>query len=106
MTKDQIKTGMVIEYRNGEQRLVMNNLFVSFPNKYNVCMHSHRNLFNDQLCNISNPNYDIVKVYEPRSVVAYQILNHASWPKILKCIWTRGEVKPSKPFIPTDIRGL
>ena len=80
MTKSELKTGMVVERRNGDKYMVLldtphGNIFVC---KYGWC---NMDLYEDDLHAMGGEKLDIVAVYRPDEGLQQ------------KCIWWRSEVK-------------
>lgn len=81
MKKSDLKPGMVIEYVNGERRLV-----VSINNElYLISSHMFATVksFTDDLKCITNPDRNIVKVFQPEASSLSSLLNCNN------CIWVR-----------------
>lgn len=88
-TKDDLKDGMVVEYRNGKRALVLAGHFV---NKFGFMSISS---YNDDLINIKNStslsrDYDIRRVYKPKSNEICNI-DHIFESHRLDLIWKRKE---------------
>lgn len=57
MKKSDLKSGMVVEYRKGDKRLVVNNDLISDDGHYTLTA------YNDDLKDKTSSNLDIIKVY-------------------------------------------
>lgn len=83
MKKLDLKPGMIVEYANGERRLV-----VSINNKlYLISSHMFATVksFSDDLKCDTNPDRNIVKVYQPKEASSLiSLLNNCN-----NCIWVR-----------------
>lgn len=81
MKKSDLKPGMVVEYANGERRLVVtiNNELYLISNH----MFAKVNLFTDNLECVTNPDRNIVKVFQPEASSLNSLLNCNN------CIWIR-----------------
>ena len=88
MTKKELKTGMVVEYRDGDKRMV---LLGNQVGDVLICGTGWEDLDNyrDDLCHNHHEQLDIVAVYEPHHK---REMNPLCW-KEQKCIWRRSEVK-------------
>ena len=82
-TKADLKDGMVVEYRNGDRRLVLGECFVG----HNNC--SHFNVwYDDNLINNNNASCrDVCKVYKSSP----ELMNQCFDDKYLTLIWERKE---------------
>ena len=81
MTKSDLKDGMVVEYRNGEKRLVLNDKLMG---------QDFSNTFEQYAENLTSNNgsyYDIVKIYSSRA----NIIKFLFEKQFLNLIWTRKE---------------
>lgn len=88
MTKKELKTGMLAEYRDGDKRMVLldtpvGDVLISDTGWGDL--DNHR----DDLCHEFDEQLDIVALYEPRYKGQMAQL---SWDE-QKCIWRRSEVK-------------
>lgn len=88
-TKDDLKDGMIVEYRNGKRALVIAGHFV---NKFGFMSISS---YNDDLINIKNStslsrDYDIRRVYRPKSNEICNI-DHIFESHRLDLVWKRKE---------------
>lgn len=84
-TKADLKDGMVVEYRNGERRLVLGDRIVG-NNGYNLLGSYNETLEDIQL---HEKQYDIVRVYQSRHISISQIFSDS----YLELIWERNETK-------------
>jgi hypothetical protein len=86
-TKSDLKTGMVVRYRDGEYRIFIDKVLMGIGG-FNVL-----SLYNDSLIGINNSNVDIVAVYsmsEARPIDIYLKGEH------LTLIWERTEQTPAQ----------
>ena len=84
MKKNELKTGMVVELHNGDKRLVFDdNLFGN--NGFDRLSN-----YNDDLKDESVRDFDIMKVYNYKSLVKFsELLNYDN----LELIWERKEIE-------------
>lgn len=87
MTKKELKTGMVVEYRNGGKRMVLVDTPVGDVLMGNIVWKNFDN-YRDDLCHNLHKQLDIVAVYEPHHK---REMNLLYWND-QKCIWRRSEV--------------
>ena len=88
MKKSDLRTGMQVEYRSGERRLVLlNTVEGDRLVKPNGILHAYLNEFNDDLTYSRNKEMDIVKVYQGQVHTC-----HREEADEIHCIWER-EVK-------------
>ena len=78
MTKSDLKDGMVVEYRNGDKRLVCNDRLNGFDSGTFI------GNYDDNLISINNPKYDIVKIYKSSALSINTIFSDT-----LELIWPR-----------------
>ena len=88
MTKKELKTGMVVEYRSGAKRMVLldtpiGNAFVGDDGWTDL------DNYRDNLCHKFNKWIDVVAVYEPCCILQ---MAPSFWDN-QECIWRRSEVK-------------
>ena len=88
MTKKELKTGMVVEYRNGDKRIVLLDTPIGDALIGNIGWVDLYYYTND-LRNATASGFDIVAVYEPYHKREMRSL---CWNE-QKCIWRRSEVK-------------
>ena len=96
MTKSELKSGMILERRDGKQFLLFKDIF---PNRMDVdraiCMDNSRTFirmvdYSDNLCFLSKKReYDIVKVWLPEYLE--QIFSDK--PIVAKVLWERPKEK-------------
>jgi hypothetical protein len=82
MRKSDLKPGMVVEYANGERRLVVtinNDLYLISRASF-----ADVKSFNDDLTCDSDPKINIVKVFQPKEAASLSSLLDCS-----NCIWER-----------------
>ena len=95
MTKQDLKTGMMVEYRDGGLRLVMRP---TLPGAHMLLDHSFRDrsrldnydddLFDNEPSLASN--FDIMRVYEPKdNECLYPPRLDGMWKNVWKLIWER-----------------
>jgi hypothetical protein len=97
-TKADLKDGMVIEYKNGDRRIVLNKCFMN-PNGYGSLDYSD---FNDDLtlaCVTLQKGYDIVKVY---SSISTDIHGYC-YDSNITLIWERKEEPDYKEMTVAEI---
>lgn len=84
-TKEDLKDGMVVEYRDAQKRLVIGNRLLGED-----CYLSFESLDDDLLCPIDR-DFDVIKAYKPGKKVEsiYDLLERDS----LELIWERKETK-------------
>lgn len=83
-TKDMLESRMVVEYRNGERRIVVNNILMG---EYGWGKISE---YNNDLTNNWDKNLDIIKVFD--KIDTFDILSEKSrLDKML--LWERKEIK-------------
>lgn len=82
MKKSDLKPGMVIEYANGDRRLVVtiNNELYLISSHMFIAVKS----FSDDLKCDTNPDRNIVKVYQPKEASSLNSLLNCN-----NCIWVR-----------------
>ena len=89
-TKDMLKTGMIIEYRNGEKHIVLKDTPRGdiFSDVYNNIYSDTKN-WNEELKFIGydDNSWDIVKVYQPIQYWSYL----STYDNDIKLIWERKE---------------
>ena len=81
-TKSDLKNRMVVEYRNGERRMVVDNVLVGNT------LFGYLEEYNDDLTNKEFSILDIMKVYD---VICN--LEALISPRCLRLLWQRSEVK-------------
>lgn len=91
-TKADLKDGMVVEYRNGERYVVLddrliNNTGYDLIDSFGECLED-----NSKNTRFVNDNYDITKVYKINAKNVY-ILNDIFKECNLELIWERKEAK-------------
>lgn len=91
MTKSELKTGMLVEYRDGGKRMVLVDTPVGDVLMGNTYWKNFDN-YRDDLCHNLHEPLDIVAVYEPHHK---REMNLLYW-KEQKCIWRRSEVISGK----------
>lgn len=82
-TKADLKDGMIVEYRKGYRRLVINGYLIGKDSNYKL-----DNYHSDLKCSYSD--LDIMKVFKVRRIV---ILNELFDTENLELIWERDETK-------------
>ena len=89
-TKDKLKTGMIIEYRNGKRHIVLKDTPRGniFSDVYNNIYSDTKN-WNEELkfIDYDDNSWDIVKVYQPTQVWSYLTIDDND----IKLIWERKE---------------
>lgn len=83
-TKADLKDGMVVEYRNGKRRLVLNNRLVGKDGYYELNMYTED--MKDKECS----ERDIMRVFK---IVIITTLNRIFHIENLELIWERTETK-------------
>lgn len=83
-TKADLKSGMVVEYRDGKRRLVLNNRLVGKDGYYELNMYTED--MKDKECS----ERDIMRVFK---IVIITTLNRIFHIENLELIWEREEVK-------------
>lgn len=84
MKKNELKSGMIVEYRDGEKRLVIDNDLIGDDG------HSSLSNFNDDLKHILYSDLDIIKVYKYKYTYIFsELLKDDN----LNLIWERKEIK-------------
>lgn len=73
MKLSELKTGMVVELRNGDKYLVVNNYFISY--KKHMLMSSH----NEDMSCIPYKELDIVKVWEQKQLCNMYCMFETDW---------------------------
>lgn len=82
--KQDLKSGMVVEYRNGERRIVIDNMLIGKDG------FSTLNSYREELKNNNSDEYTIVKTYKISEARTFAyVLNDNN----LELIWERTEVK-------------
>ena len=82
MKKPDLKPGMVVEYANGDKRLVIvinNKLYLIDTYAFAIV-----ESFNDDLECANNPDINIVKVFQPKEAASLSTLFDCK-----NCIWER-----------------
>lgn len=93
-TKSDLKDGMVVEYRNGDRRLVLGECFVG----YDYCSHFNE-WYDDNLINNNNASQrDVCKVYKSSPELMKQCFDD----DYLALIWERPE-EPAKKMTVAEI---
>lgn len=84
MKKSDLKPGMVIEYANGDKRLVV----VINDELYLIGRHMFATVesFNEDLTCDNNPKINIIKVHQPKEAASFNSLLDCD-----NCIWERPE---------------
>ena len=86
MLKSELKNGMVVEYRNGDRRMVINGLILGLNTRNKL------DFYNDNLNeNLKNDDLDIVKVYNVLSSVVN--LEDCFNQSNLILVWERPQTK-------------
>lgn len=93
-TKADLKPGMVVEYRCGDRRFFVNDLFMSLDYGWSSITE-----YSDDLLNSNNKELDIIKVYTAHSPVLRDIFKDFT----LIHIWERKEAKPYKEMTVAEI---
>lgn len=89
-TLDELKPGMVVEYRNGSKRLVVSiNNRLHFISDYEH-LDNIENIYNKDLTCIPERNFDIMKIYKVPKIAGLNYLLNIN-PK--KLIWKRPAIK-------------
>lgn len=88
MKKTDLKTGMRVEYRNGEERLV-DGLFLINEKRHNTIVN-----YNDDLTNCFNKDMDIVRVIEVSKCVLWERQEVPEYVELLwpQCGYKRGDI--------------
>ena len=82
MKKSDLKPGMVVEYTNGEKRLVVTiNAELYLISR---ALFADLKSFNEDLTCYSNPTMNIIKVYQPKEAAGLSTLLQCN-----NCIWER-----------------
>lgn len=93
MKKSDLKPGMVVEYANGEKRLVViinNKLYLIGEYRF-ATLES----FDDDLNCSTSPHLNIVKVYQPKEASSFSSLlerNNCVWERITEVTVTMEEI--------------
>lgn len=90
-TKADLKDGMVVEFRNGEKRIVLNDRFMS--NVVSMSM----SYFTDDLCHESCDGWSVDKIYSSSAVVGCRYFNN----ECLTLLWERKK-EPTYKYKPGD----
>ena len=99
MTKSELKTGMVVEYRDGEKRIVLRDTPIG---DVLICKDRWNSLnsYTDDLRNTTGaPHIDIIAVYTP---MEESQMEQENW-NAQTCIWRRSEVKEVKEVTIAEI---
>lgn len=97
MKKNELKDGMLLELRDGDRFILVNNLMLG-NTWYDL------NSYNSDLTDACNRKYDIVKIYE---IFAGYSINHILIPNTvdgIKLLWERKEVDWSKVAFGTKVK--
>lgn len=86
MTKDDLRTGMVVELRNGDVCLVIGGNFVD------KTTHIPIDAYNYGLAIENNDKFDVLRIYkEPKNLLGFDSLKRTGG---LKLLWERQEKSP------------
>ena len=91
-TKDDLKDGMVVEFRNGERRIVLNDRFMS--NVVSMSM----SYFTDDLRHESCDDWSVDKIYSSSAVVGCRYFKN----ECLTLLWEREKKEPKPKYKPGD----
>lgn len=83
MKKSNLKNGMVVEYRNGERRIVINDKILGLYG------HNEFKYYNDDLTSVTRDELDIVKVFKSQCISLVPLL---STDRELDLLWEREPV--------------
>lgn len=97
-TKEYLKDGMVVEYRNGCRRIKIDNKFIPLKG-YHMKLDSYK----DNLICKTNHDFDIMKIYDDRKI-CYEIEEMINNPK--NCIYEHKKESITKDISLKEIKTL
>ena len=86
-TKADLKDGMVVEYKNGKRRLVLNNRLIGKDGYYEL------NKYGEDMKDKESPERDVMRVFK---IVITTTLSYIFHIENLELIWERTETKRMK----------
>ena len=93
-TKADLKDGMVVEYRNGERRIVLGGVLYSETKDSKLCFYDENLL--DNCMDENFTGFDIMKVYDVKYHKSFKTLFDDD---NLRLVWEREEVKVKRMTI-------
>jgi hypothetical protein len=90
-TKDDLKNRMIVEYRNGERRMVIDDILLGDNDWCSLCQYSDDLICTSCRVGENCSDYDIMKVFS--EIYSYNRMRTISIDNGDKLLWQRLEVK-------------
>lgn len=107
MTKNDLTSGMVIEQRNGDRKLVVGDLLIGEDDWGVLDEHRDDLISKDSVADIDFEEFDIVKVYEVIHNIGTlgRLLSKGNFGNLRDsdCIWTRNKTEEEKANISNTV---